>query len=105
MSRLKIYKKIGSIPNSVHFKPVDLRQKFYDEVVLTMEEFESLRLKDLSNLKQKDAAKRMWVSQPTFNRIITSARRKLSNAIINGKSIRIESKIKRSRQRERERRA
>ena len=101
MTRLKIYKKIGSVPNSLHFKPVDLRQKFYDEVVLTIEEFESLRLKDLSNLRQKDAAKRMWVSQPTFNRIINSARRKISNAIINGKSIRVESKIRKRRPRER----
>ncbi len=99
MTRLKIYKKIGSVPNSLHFKPVDLKLKHFDEVVITMEEFESLRLKDLNNLKQKDAAKRMWVSQPTFNRIITSARRKLSNAIINGKSIRVESKIRKRRSR------
>jgi predicted DNA-binding protein (UPF0251 family) len=48
-------------------------------------------LTEIYNLKQKEAAKRMWISQPTFNRIISSARKKIANAIINGKTIRIEN--------------
>ena len=60
------------------------------ESVLTVDEFEALRLKDLEGLEQETAAGRMAVSQPTFHRILSSARKKIADAIVNGKAIRIE---------------
>ncbi len=60
------------------------------EVVLTVDEFEAVRLKDLEGLAQEDGAKRMGISQPTFHRTLVSARRKIADALVNGKVIRIE---------------
>ncbi len=59
------------------------------EVVLTVDEFEAIRLKDIEGLAQEDAAKRMGISQPTFHRILVSARGKIADALMNGKAIRI----------------
>ena len=60
------------------------------EVVVTLPEFEALRLIDVMEKSQGEAAKQMQISQPTFSRILDSARKKISKAIINGNSIKIE---------------
>lgn len=62
----------------------------YETVMLSVDEFEAIRLNDLEKMDQKDAAGEMDVSQPTFSRIIESARAKVADAIVNGKEIRIE---------------
>jgi len=60
------------------------------EVVdLTTEEVEALRLKNVQNLEQKEAAKKMNTSQSTFQRILSSAYKKITKAIIEGKAIKI----------------
>jgi predicted DNA-binding protein (UPF0251 family) len=59
-------------------------------VTLRCDEAESVRLADLQGLYQADAANRMGVSRQTFGRIVESARRKIADAIINGKCLRIE---------------
>ncbi len=60
-----------------------------DEVGLTIDELEALRFCDLKDLEQKEAAKKMKVSQSTLQRILSSARKKISQALIEGKAIRI----------------
>lgn len=57
---------------------------------ITQEEIESLRLKNIKNLDQTAAAKKMGVSQSTFQRILTTAYKKVSEALIEGKELRIE---------------
>jgi predicted DNA-binding protein (UPF0251 family) len=61
-----------------------------EESIVTVDEFEAVRLKDLEGLDQEEAAKRMGISQPTFHRLILAARKKTADAITNGKAIRIE---------------
>jgi predicted DNA-binding protein (UPF0251 family) len=58
-------------------------------VVLSMDEFEALRLADLECLSQEDAAKKMGISRPTFGRIIESARSKVARALVEGCRIEI----------------
>ena len=60
-----------------------------EEVVLTMEEMEALRLKDYKNLDQVTAAEKMKTSQSTFQRILSSARQKIAQAIVEGKALEI----------------
>jgi predicted DNA-binding protein (UPF0251 family) len=55
--------------------------------VLTLDEFEALRLADLEGLYQEDAADRMGVSRPTFGRVVESARRKVADALVNAKAL------------------
>jgi len=58
-------------------------------VDLTAEELECLRLKNIKNLDQTEAAKKMGISQSTFQRTLSSAYKKVSSALIEGKELRI----------------
>jgi len=60
-----------------------------EEVALTVDELEALRLADLEGLYQDDAAARMEVSRPTFARIVEAARRKVAEALVRGRALRI----------------
>jgi predicted DNA-binding protein (UPF0251 family) len=72
------------------FKPSGIPARFLEEIVLTLDEFEALRLADLNGLYHEQAAASMNVSRPTFGRIIDTARRKTAEALILGKALRIE---------------
>jgi predicted DNA-binding protein (UPF0251 family) len=63
-----------------------------DIVELRLDEYEALRLADHEGQSQSVAAKSMEISQPTFNRIVGSARRKIAEAIIEGKALKIDTK-------------
>jgi predicted DNA-binding protein (UPF0251 family) len=61
-----------------------------DEVELTIDEYEALRLADFKGLEQESACKYMAVSRQTFGRILKAARKKLADGLVNGKIIRFE---------------
>ncbi len=73
-----------------YFKPSGIPARNLQEVVLTLDELEALRLSEIERLDQHASAGRMGVAQSTFQRIITLARRKLAEAVVNGKALRIE---------------
>ena len=62
-----------------------------EEVVLCSDEFEAIRLHDVENLSQVEAAAKMKISQPTFARTLDRAYKKLATAIVEGKAIQIEN--------------
>lgn len=72
------------------FKPSGIPMSSLEIIVLTKEELEALRLKNLKDIDQKTAAEKMNTSQPTFHRILDSAYKKISDALVNGKAIKIE---------------
>lgn len=72
------------------FKPKGIPASELEEVVLPVEGLEALRLSDLERLDQETAAKRMNVSRQTFGRVLTEARRVISEALVMGKMIRIQ---------------
>jgi len=61
-----------------------------EEIVLSKEEMEAVKLKDFDGLEQTEAAEKMNTSQSTFQRILSSARIKIAEAIVKGKALRIE---------------
>jgi predicted DNA-binding protein (UPF0251 family) len=77
-------------PETTYFKPAGVPLTSLGEVILLVEEFEAVRLKDLEGLEQEECAAKMNVSQPTFHRMLISARKKISDAIVNGKAIKIQ---------------
>jgi len=81
---------IKCMPEERCFRPKCKPLNELEGVYLTIDEFEALRLADLEGLYQEAAAKRMKVSRPTFARIASSARKKLADALVNIKAIRIE---------------
>ncbi|MBN2095093.1 MAG: DUF134 domain-containing protein [Candidatus Aenigmarchaeota archaeon] len=90
MVRPKICRCVGFQPNVTYFKPAGIKLTDLEIVVLNMEELETLRLKDFEGLDQEKAAKKMNISQPTFHRLLLSARKKISEALVNGRAIKIE---------------
>ena len=83
-------RRIRGRPNSSYFKPAGMMKIDLEETSLSLDEFEAIRLIDFQEKAQEEAANKMQISQPTLSRILKSARKKLSDAIINGKAIKIE---------------
>ena len=88
MPRPKCCRHIGAMPGRTCFQPEGALSS--EEMLLTLDEYESLRLADLEGLYQEQAASRMNVSRQTFGRIIEAARRKVADVLVNGKTLRIE---------------
>ncbi len=77
-------------PNVSYFKPRGIPLLELDEVGLTVDEREAIRLADLQGLSHAEAGGRMGVSRATFGRIIQRARYAVADALINGKAINVE---------------
>ena len=90
MVRPRLCRRIGFQPDVTYFKPAGIRMIELQESVVAFDEFEAVRLKDLEEMEETEAAKKMNISQPTFNRLVRLARKKIADAIVNGKAIRIE---------------
>ena len=79
-------------PHVYYFKPQGIPLRMLEEVVLRPDELEALKLYEIDGLNQIMAAKKMKISQPTLARLLDSANKKIAQAIITGKAIRIEEK-------------
>jgi len=77
-------------PDISYFKPRGIPMQNLEEVRLTVDEGEALRLADLLGLSHEEAGRRMGVSRATFGRIVQKARQTVADALINGKAINIE---------------
>ncbi len=82
-------RKVDFDPSVVYFKPRAIPLSELEEVALGVDELEAIRLCDLKKLDQIKAAKRMKISQSTLQRILSSARQKIAEALIKGKAIKI----------------
>jgi uncharacterized protein len=89
MPRPRLCRRIGFNPNITYFKPQGVPMRELEMVELTAEEVEALRLRNTEDLEQEEAAKKMNTSQSTFQRILSSAYKKITEAIIEGKAIKI----------------
>ena len=89
MGRPKKCRCIACSPGAVYFKPRGVPLTALGEVSLEPDEFEAINLADRQGLYHEEAAKLMGVSRPTFGRILTTARRKIADAIVHGKALRI----------------
>lgn len=92
MPRPRLCRKINFNPNVTYFKPQGVPMRLLDMVELTLEEIEAIRLKNIENLDQNKASEKMNTSQSTFQRILASAYKKISVALIKGKAIKIHQK-------------
>lgn len=82
-------RKIFFAPNVIYFKPRAVPLSMLEEIDLNIDELEALRLCDLKNFEQKKAAQKMKISQSTLQRVLTSARQKVAQALVEGKAIKI----------------
>ncbi len=90
MPRPPCPRRVGFTPGVVFYKPAGVPLRDLEIVVVPLDEFEAVRLADLEALYQEDGAERMKISRPTFARLVESGRRKIADALANGKAIRLE---------------
>ena len=79
------------MPGVVFFKPQGIPLRLLEEILLEHDELEALKLYEVDGFNQIKASEKMKISQPTFARIIGSAHKKIANAIVLGKAIRIQT--------------
>jgi uncharacterized protein len=82
-------RQIDGTPGAVYFKPRAVPLCDLEEVELSLDEFEALRLADLEGLYQEEAAGRMGISRQTFANIVHEARRKVADVLVHGKALKI----------------
>ena len=83
-------RRVEKIPPVCQFKPVGVPIFAVDEMIISVEEMEALRLSDVEDLDQAGGAESMGVSRPTFHRILTKARQKIAKFLWEGRSLRVE---------------
>ena len=81
---------VDQLPPVAQFKPVGVPMYAVDEIVISVEEMEAIRLADMEGLDQGPAAEQMVISRPTFHRILTKAHAKIAQFLWQAKSLRIE---------------
>ena len=90
MTRPKCCRRVGGTPRCAMFKPAGIPACSLEQIVLGLDEMEALRLADLLGMYQEQAAERMNISRQTFGRVIESAHKKVAQALIEGKVLKIE---------------
>ncbi len=90
MGRQPLWRRVNYMPRITYFKPAGVSLSQLQETCISIEELEAIRLKDLEGLEQEACAERMNISRPTFARVLNAARRKMADALINGRAIRID---------------
>lgn len=93
MPRPRFHRRVAGAPLVAVFKPVGIPARAAEEVQLTLDEFEAIRLADMEALYQARAAEIMHVSRQTFGRIVGQARKKVAQCLVQGKALRIEGGV------------
>ncbi len=88
--RRRKFRNIEADHSNICFKPCGIRGKKLEEVILFEDEAEALRLADYEGLYQQECADKMQISRTTFVRLIENARKKVSDAILHQKKLKIE---------------
>ncbi|CQR72420.1 hypothetical protein SOV_13810 [Sporomusa ovata DSM 2662] len=90
MARPHKERRVEQLPPVTHYKPAGVPLRNLEEVILTIEEMETIRLADIEQLDQAAAAERMEISRPTFHRIVNTAHRKIAAALWGGHALRVD---------------
>lgn len=90
MARPRKWRKVCTLPEVDKFGPVDGAKCVSESIIMTVEEYETIRLMDLEGLNQEESAGVMGVARSTIQRIYDDARKKLADTLVNGKTLKIE---------------
>lgn len=93
MPRPLKYRRVCCNPRANYFKPRGIPLCQLEEINLGMDELEAVRLADLEGMYQEEAAPKMNISRQTFGNIINSAHKKVADALLNGKALKIKGGV------------
>jgi predicted DNA-binding protein (UPF0251 family) len=91
MPRPKKYRCVKCRPDATYFKPRGIPLIELEEIPITMDELEAIRLADYEGMYHEKASTKMKISRPTFGRILNDARRKIAECLIKGKALKIDT--------------
>lgn len=89
MAKSRVWRKVSVMPLKRIFKPVGVRSSNLEEIIISIDELEAMRLKDIEKLHQSNCADKMTVSRQTYQLILESGREKLTKALYTGRTIKI----------------
>ena len=81
MARPPKLRRVEYKPEYTYFKPAGVPKRELEEIILHVEEIEAIRLRDVEDLEQEACAQRMHISRPTFQRVLSSARKKIATSL------------------------
>lgn len=90
MPRPKKNRCVRCKPDATYFKPRGIPLFELDEISISMDELEAIRLADYEKLYHEEAAERMKISRQTFGRILNEAHKKVAECLLKGKALKIE---------------
>ncbi len=90
MPRPRKWRKVCCLPESNRFGPLNAPSNPDHFIVMTVDEYETIRLVDLEGFTQEECAEQMKIARTTVQRIYNDARKKLAEVLVNGKVLRIE---------------
>ncbi len=90
--RYRNRRKLGFQFNEIYFKPRGIPLSSLEEVHITDEELETLRLRYIEKVDQEEAAQRMGISQSQYQRDLSIVLEKISKALIEGNAISIKKR-------------
>ena len=93
MARPEKHRNIQVPPRFNRFKPVEARNCDLEQIMLNLDEYESLRLADYAGLDHCDAAEKMCIYRPTFTRFLARVRHKLTEFLVEGKFLQIKGGV------------
>ena len=93
MARPKKCRFVRGGPGAYYFKPRAVPLIYLKEITLSLDELEAMRLADYQGLYHEKASRQMRVSRATFGRILDQARRKVVEALLEGKALKIEKTL------------
>ena len=87
MGRPKKCRWVETEPGVTFFKPRGIPLRSLQQVVITVDELEAMRLADFLEMTQEEVAQRLQVSRPTVTRMLSRAHRAVAEALVHGKAI------------------
>lgn len=90
MGRPHKERRVEQLPPVTHYKPAGVPLHNLEEITLTIEEMETIRLADIEQINQAAAAERMEISRPTFHRIVNIAHQKIAAALWGGHALQVD---------------
>jgi predicted DNA-binding protein (UPF0251 family) len=90
MARPKKTKRVCSLPENNLYGPIQINRHQQEDVFMTVEEYEVMRILDYEGLNQEACAQALGVARSTVQRIYDNARQKIADSIVNGKRLKIQ---------------